>query len=198
MKHRLTILVTAAVALSTGAAVMPQGAGAATAGGGDNVVIVQNRVDNNAVARDSLRVDYDPADVANQNVAIAESSSCTGCRTVSVAMQVVLEESNAQTVAPSNAASAVNGGCNFCTTFAFAYQYLLTPYQVVYLSAGTQQQIANIDRQVNAVAASDLSYSDMTAQLDALFAQLVSTVNQNLHAAGIPATGTTVESHQAA
>ncbi len=196
MSRRFAVLV--AVTLSVGVGLGASSSIAAADTGGNNVAVVQTNASNQIATRAAVKVSHDPGDVNNQNVAIAKSSSCTGCHTVAVAMQVIVEEGNPATVAPTNAAVAANGSCTSCTTYAFAYQYLLTPHQVVYLSAAAQQQIADINRQVDSTTASALSYQDMAVQLNGLFNQLVQTVNQNLQTAGIPANGTISENAQAA
>ena len=126
-------------------------------------------------------VAYNPSDtVANQNVAIADSTDCTGCRTVSVAMQVVIVESYPHEYAPANAASASNGSCTTCQTYAYAYQYAIQPGTMVHLSADAEQRIAAIRQDVAAAAASGLSYLDLKAQLDGLCNQLAGVVSTDV------------------
>lgn len=162
----------------------------ATAGGADNVVLASNTVDNASVARDRIQIAHDPMDtVANQNIASAQSTGCTGCRTVAVAMQVILVESSPHDFEPANAAVASNGGCDSCQTYAFAFQYVIQPGQVVYLSGAAQQQLAQLRAQADAIASSDLTAPDMQVALDAVFAQVVSTVNTQMQAAGASSTG---------
>ena len=161
-------------------------ASADTGGGANNVVIASNMVNGSSVTRDHVQVAHDPSNtVANQNVASAQSSNCAGCRTVAVAMQVVIVESYPQDFRPANAAVASNGGCASCQTYAFAFQYVIQPGHVVYLSSTAQQQLVSLRQQVDAVAGNTtLSYLDMKAQLDPLFSQIVQTVSQDIHAVG--------------
>jgi hypothetical protein len=173
-------------------------AASAAAGGADNIVVVTNTVDGSAASRTALQVAHDPAEtVANQNLATARSTDCTACRTVSVAMQVVVVEGFPHDFEPANAAVASNGGCTSCQTYAFAFQYVVQPGRMVYLSGDAQQRIAALRAQVDAVAGSDLSYLDMGVQLRDLFTQFSSVVSQELQAAGLAGDGVATESSRA-
>ena len=189
-----------AVAITLVALAGPTGVvGADPAGGANNVVLVSNTVDGSTTARDGVQVAYDPGDtVANQNVASSKGTDCTGCRTVAVAMQVVVVESSPSDFEPHNAAAATNNNCSGCTTYAFAFQYVVQPGRVVYISSTGQQRLASLRRQVDTVTASSLSYDDMKAQLESLFVQIVQTVNDDMRAAGANASGTSSEQTLAA
>jgi len=188
----------AAVTITLTLAGQPPAASAA-AGGADNIVAVTNTVDGTGASRAALQVAHDPADiVANQNLATARSTDCISCRTVSVAMQIVVVEGFPHDFEPANAAVAFNGGCTSCQTYAFAFQYVVQPGRMVYLSGDAQQAIAALRAQVNAVAASDLSYEDMGVRLKELFTQFTGVVSQELQAAGPAGEGRATESSQAA
>lgn len=168
----------------------------ASAGGANNVVIAQNNTDGRAFARSGVMVAHNPSDdVSNANLAIANGNDCTGCRTVSVAMQVVIVESYPSQYEPQNAASAANGSCDSCQTYAFAYQYVIQPGTMVNLSADAQQGIAQIRQEVSDVAQSGLDYWDMKAQLDDLCNDLAGIVSGDL---GIDAPPCVADGQQAA
>jgi len=190
--QRLTgILVTTAAMGTVVAGVTPL-ASADTAGGANNVVLVSNTVDGATASRSRLAMAYDPADtVANQNIASASGNDCKGCRTVAVAMQLVVVEGDPSTVAPANAAVASNGSCTNCSTYAFAYQYVARPGRVVYLSATAQRGMVSLRQQADAIAASNVSYDEMKVELDSVLGQFVQVVDQNMEAAGAPSNGTT-------
>jgi len=174
-------------------------AGAQTAGGANNIVIVQNTTDGGTVSRSGLMVSFNPGDtVANNNIAIATSTDCEGCRTVSVAMQVVVVESYPSDFRPANVASAANGGCNSCDTEAFAFQHSVQPGVMVHLSAEGRQAIANLRSEVANLAATNLPFFEMKTQLEALFAELVAIVNDEMQASGAQASGVTFEAAEAA
>ena len=153
----------------------------ASAGGAANVVLVQNSTDGNGFSRSGVMVAYNPTDsVTNENLAIANSSDCTGCRTVSVAMQVVIIERDPQEIAPHNAAVASNGNCDSCETYAFAYQYVIKPGTMVNLSGTAQQGIVDVRRDVAAAAQSGDSYEILKPQLDDLCNRLADIVRTDL------------------
>lgn len=167
--------------------------GADTAGGANNIVIATNTTDNAVVSRDKVQIAYNPADtVTNTNIAAARSTDCVGCRTVAVAMQVVVVESSPSDFRPGNAATATNGGCDSCQTYAFAFQHFIQPGRVVYLSGSAQQQLVQLRAQVDEVTASSLSYLDMASELERLFSQIVATVDGDLQVAGTTSEQTAV------
>jgi putative peptide zinc metalloprotease protein len=61
----------------------------------------------------------------NRNEAYA-LASCTGCRTVAVAFQVVLLVGDVDVVVPQNLSAAVNYGCVQCVTYALATQLVVS------------------------------------------------------------------------
>jgi hypothetical protein len=169
------------------------------AGGANNVVLVRNTVDNSAAARDAVQIAHDPANtVANQNIASATSTNCTGCRTVAVAMQVIVVEGSPQVFVPANAAVASNGGCDTCTTLAFAFQYVIQTDRVSYLSAAAQQQLRVLRGEVATATQSNLSYLDLKVELESLFSQVVDTVNSGLVGTGAGAGVTSVQTRESA
>lgn len=197
MIRRFPTAIAATVAITVGLLASSSLAGAE--GGGNNIVIVNNTVDAATAARSQLAVSYDPGDtVANKNIASATSRDCSYCRTVAVAMQVVIVEGQPTDFEPANAAAASNGNCFSCQTYAFAFQYVVQPGRIVYLGGAAQRQIQGIRARVDAVTASSLSYDDMKAQLEPLFAELVRVVTDNLHSLGASTTGHTAEATKAA
>lgn len=179
--------------------------GAQPAAGGDggaganNLVLVSTDSDAPVKARSRVQVAGAPADtVSHQNVALARSTDCTGCRTVAVAMQVVVVEGYPQEFRPVNAAVAANGGCTGCDTYAFAYQYAVQPGVPVHLRPGAQQRLAQLRDQVDAVAGSGLGWDDMRVQLRALFSQVVQLVDEEMQAVGAHGRGQASESADAA
>lgn len=177
----------AAVALVAGSSTA---AWADAAGGADNVVLASNQVDQSATSRVNVQVAYDPADtVANQNVASA-TSSCVGCRTVAVAVQVVVVEGFPSDFEPHNAAAAENNGCDSCDTLAYAYQIVVQPGVIVHLDADGQHQVQDLEAEMEGVAGSDAGLFDIVDQLDTLSAQLKSAVEDSLVRSGAPTTAT--------
>jgi hypothetical protein len=194
--RRIPIITATVIAVAITISASPVGA----EGGANNVVIANNTVDGSAVARDRLQVAHDTSStVGNENVAIAQSQDCVACRTVSVAMQVVIVQTTPTEFHPANAASAANGGCDSCQTYAFAYQDIVQPGFVVYLSGAAQQHLAQLRSRIDAIATdTTLSFLDMKAQLDSVFDEVVATVRQDMQAAGADGTSDVRETSKVA
>jgi putative peptide zinc metalloprotease protein len=93
---------------------------------GDNQALAVNTTDGSTqydVAFALVWADEDTVVNANEAYAIA---SCTGCRTVAVAFQVVLVVGQADIVVPENVGVAVNYACVACVTQALATQLVVT------------------------------------------------------------------------
>ncbi|MDQ4096307.1 MAG: hypothetical protein M3144_00340 [Actinomycetota bacterium] len=190
MRPKILAVVVAALVV----ALVPTGAPAHAAGGANNVVLVSNHVDDALAARASVQVAHAPADtVSNENLATA-TSSCVGCRTVAVAMQVVVVEGHPSDFRPHNAAVAVNNECSSCETLAYARQVVVQPAVMVYLDPEARQQLQVIESEINDAASSPLGLFEIVAELDVLTDQVVDVVSANMHRAGAPATLTAYRS----
>jgi putative peptide zinc metalloprotease protein len=155
--------------------------------GANNVVYLRNQVDGAALTRARTSVAHDPGPtVANDNEAVAYAS-CTDCRTVAAAVQVVLIEGPANDVRPTNVALALNENCLRCATFAFARQVVLSPRTHVEIGDAAEAQIQDVQSQIRGVAASSETFPEMTADLDALTEQLVAVVQGEVQRAGTAA-----------
>jgi putative peptide zinc metalloprotease protein len=119
-------------------------------GGGKNIVIVQNRVDSTMRARGGIQLNHiHSATVAPANIADAYSS-CTGCGSLAVALQINLVSSSATDFTPQNAASAVNYQCTHCVTIAVAYQYTFRVTDPDQVPPRINQLIAAMRQRLNA------------------------------------------------
>jgi hypothetical protein len=95
-------------------------------GGAKQVVRIENRHDATYLGRGRIQLNQVHAPrVVPVNIAIAQSTLCTGCETFAVALQISLYQRGAPMVAPQNAAAAVNAACSGCLTIAVAIQYLI-------------------------------------------------------------------------
>jgi hypothetical protein len=146
----------------------------------DNIVYVFNQEDGSERAKSRVLVSpTEAATVENENVAYARSS-CADCRTVAVAMQAVLVTPAADNVSPKNVAVALNESCSSCRTFAAAYQYVLTTEEPGRLNEDARRRIRSIQREVSAATRSDLSFPDLDARLDGLYADFKAAVDSGL------------------
>jgi hypothetical protein len=146
-------------------------AGSAGASGAYNNLI---QIDNSdashpAILTGSL-VSHDATNdpVQNANLAYSHSVNCTGCKTITVAVQAVIIEGNPTNISPQNAAVALNENCQSCQTFAYAHQYVFSPHHPVTLSERTNQQLQQIQQGIDWVAHSGKDFATMSSQLDDL------------------------------
>lgn len=178
MKRRLAIAIL--VFAGFGAAFV-QPAVADDGGGPNNIVQVRNHDDGATRIKSKVKVSEDPNDdVEDGNAAIAYAS-CTDCRTIAAAIQVVIVESpNVTTYQPQNGAVAVNENCTRCATFAFARQIVLTPYHHVELSGDTRRQIHDAGEEAERIVESNADFPTMSAQLKDLATRLAATVQADI------------------
>jgi putative peptide zinc metalloprotease protein len=149
-------------------------------GGPDNNVYVVNHSDGVLKSRASADVAHDEGTtVANRNYAFARAS-CTDCRTVAVATQIVIATVGANDVRPDNEAVALNENCLRCQTFAFAYQELIWTSADAHLSESARDQLKDIRRQMDDVARSNADFPTMKTQLDDLSHRLAAAVHDGL------------------
>ena len=167
-------------------------------GGGGNVnneVVVRNTVDGHFAQRAGLGIARVTGDVVENQNAAAATSSCSDCRTVAVAVQIVLiQRTDASVVSPRNLAIALNVGCQRCDTFAAAYQYAVTTDGLVRFTPGAQQQLAALESQIRSLTATDgVPFPDLEAQIDAVVEQMWAIVDQDLVQVGVRGTGQAFE-----
>ena len=106
--------------------------------------------------------------VTNANLAYFHSFDCTGCRTITVAVQAVVIEGSPSTVGPQNAAVAVNENCQACQTFAYTHHYVFSPHHAVTFDPDTNQKLAYIQSGIDWVAHSNMDFPTMSTRLDQL------------------------------
>ena len=156
---------------------------------GDNVAAEINTKDNSNVfdlAFNIRRVMTGAVDIDNAAAAV---SSCQDCRTIAVAIQVVLIFSDPDVVTTDNLALALNIDCSSCETMALAYQYVLTTDGPVHFTADGNKAIQDILKQIADIGTNeDLALEEIDAQIGALVDQLYAVVDTELVAAGKPAT----------
>ncbi len=159
----------------------------AAGGGPANPVVVHDVVDGAQMTRARTQVqEVDGPTAAPQNMASAYAS-CTDCRTVATAVQVIIVVGAPQDVEPANAAVAVNDQCVRCETFAYANQVLVPADHEVALSASTQATIAEIRQRIADATSSPEPFDQMSAELDGLVQQLVAAVQADVNAAAVSA-----------
>jgi len=156
----------------------------AGAEGGHNQVTAVNQTDGRRATegRAVLALDLGPT-VGAENTAVARAS-CTDCRTVAVAVQVLAVDGTASDFRPVNAAVAVNDGCVRCQTYAYARQEVIAVDGPFAMSPEGRDRIDRLEAAIDDAAASDEAFLDLGADLDALVVELRDTVLAEIDRAG--------------
>lgn len=151
---------------------------------GDNVVSVENYRDGRSVARSRTSVAIASGDtVANENVASAYAS-CTDCRTVATAVQVLVVDGSPSDFRPVNLAVALNEECLRCQTFAYARQIVIRSEAPFRLGDDAEDDIEDIEGRIGEVTRSRRSFPEMTATLDRLAERMASVVRAEIARSG--------------
>lgn len=167
--------------------IVPEGGGG---GGVNNEVVVLNTVDGRFAHRSRFGIARVTGDTVHNQNAAAATASCVDCRTVAVAVQIVLAEGEATDISPTNLAVAINNGCIRCETFAAAYQYVITTDGLVRFSPEGQQQLVALQDQLHSLVGSDdVPFYELEAQIDAVVEQMWAVADEELIKVGRPAEG---------
>ena len=141
-------------------------------GGANNMVLLNNQVNGGLTTRGMVQVNQIPGPrVAPVNCAFA-SSSCVGCQTLSVALQIDLISRTAAFVAPRNVARAQNVGCQGCQTFARAMQYVIQVDDPTSMEPEISQLEQAMNDQLRALQTDrSLTLDQAMTQIDGVLAQ---------------------------
>jgi len=161
---------------------------AADEGGAHNIVAVVNHGDDSlrSRARANIAEDAGPT-VANENLAEVYAS-CTDCRSVAVAVQVVVVEGPVQDFEPLNGAIVENEGCLRCMSFGYARQFFLYTTGPFHLSEQGAHEVHTLDDELQALADSSEAFPQLEADLDQVTAQLVAVVQGEIQQSGATTT----------
>ncbi|MDQ1710841.1 MAG: putative peptide zinc metalloprotease protein [Frankiaceae bacterium] len=162
----------AALVLAAGLAFVALPTAPAVADDGNNIVSVVNTKDGADIFKmvfDIRRVTGDVVD--NGNAAIAYAS-CTDCKTVAIAIQIVFVTGNPSTVAPENVAIAVNENCTACETLASAYQFVVSTNGPVTFTKDGWRRLREIRKGLERLRQGDLPIAEIQTRLDALMDEL--------------------------
>jgi putative peptide zinc metalloprotease protein len=170
----------AAVTLAAGLAFAALPSAPAVANDGDNILSVTNTTDGSHVFRMAFDLSRESGDVVdNTNAAIAYAS-CTDCKTVVIAIQVVLVTGSPTTFAPENVAIAVNDRCTRCQTLASAYQYVVSTSGPVTLTQDGWRQVHEIRKGLDRLRKDDPPIVEIQQRLDALMDRLAAVLRTEL------------------
>lgn len=156
----------------------------ANANGGDNLALAVNTKDDSSVVKFAFEVRRVMNEIVDNTNAAVAVASCDNCRTVAVAIQVVLIVNDPDVVSPTNLALAMNVECTSCETLASAYQYVFTTGGQVMFSTEGWRQIVEIRKAVRDLLKDEsLEIQVLQAELDRLMDQLYAVLTNELRPA---------------
>ena len=161
---------------------------------GDNQALAVNTADGSVAYDVSFALVWVDDDTAlNRNEAYA-FASCTDCRTVAVAFQVVLLIGSVDVVVPQNISAAVNYACLECVTYALATQLVVSvPGPLSDAAAG---ELATVWAELRAFGEQieGVPLSELRDRLTEFEERILAVVREDADSGGAPpATGTTDE-----
>lgn len=121
-------------------------------GGASNRIVVINRTDNRLRVRAKVQLNHIPGDNASPVNYADAFSSCNGCQTFAVALQIDLISQSAQQVAPHNQAIALNYECQSCNTVARALQYVIQTDDPNQIPGRVHELVNQMNRQLDGLA----------------------------------------------
>lgn len=148
-------------------------AGPAAAYAGDNVAVAVNTKDGTSIFKLAFSIKHVMGDVVDESNAAVAYASCDSCRTVAVAIQIVLVSGDPSVVTPENVSIAINEGCTTCETLASAVQYVLGVGDgPVHLSADALRALTELRNDLRDLLKSDVPFEDLVAGVDAITSRL--------------------------
>ncbi|MEO8687595.1 MAG: hypothetical protein ABI611_05175 [Solirubrobacteraceae bacterium] len=138
----------------------------------DNSAVAENTTDGSSVFQLAfdIRETMQPV-VEETNTAIAYSN-CDNCRTVAIAIQIVLVMGDVTSATPQNVAVAVNEQCTACETFAAAYQFVLSTGGPVRFTKQAQRELHEIKKLLQRLGRSDIPLAELDARLKEIKARI--------------------------
>jgi putative peptide zinc metalloprotease protein len=134
----------------------------------DNAAIAINTEDDSSIFKFAFEIRRVAGDVVdNQNAAVA-FNQCERCRSVAVAIQIVLVVGSPSTVTPGNVAVAVNYECTLCEALAMAYQFVVGVPEDFHFSGEAMSEMKRIRNEIRRLRKLDLPIPELKARIDAL------------------------------
>ena len=159
----------------------------AFAADGDNAAVAVNTKDGSSVFRFAFDIHHTMNEVIDEtNIAIAYSS-CEGCQTIAIAIQIVLVSSEPDSIVPENVAIAINEECISCETMASAYQFVIGSGSPIKLDKEGRKRIKEIRKAFHDLA-KEVEKGDLTiAEIEARVIPLVDQIKAVLRDHVVPA-----------
>jgi putative peptide zinc metalloprotease protein len=153
---------------------------------GDNIVVLVNQHDGKFESKAKDEIEFETGDAVNNRNVAAAYSQCSACRTVAVAIQVVLAMGPSSDVSPENMALAINQDCTSCVTMAWAYQYVATTGGDVKLADGVKAQFHATGAEVAGLIDQPMAFDELDARLDGLIHEMWDSIAVELKKTGKP------------
>lgn len=164
----LSLLTALTIAAVGPAAAWAQGEGNDEIRPDDNAAIAINTEDDSSVVDFAFEIRRVAGDVVdNENAAVA-FNQCERCRSVAVAIQIVLVVGSPSIVTPGNVAVAVNNECTLCESLAMAYQFVIGVPDDFHFSGQAMSEIKHIRNEIRKLMDDDLSIAELRARIDEL------------------------------
>lgn len=142
----------------------------------DNTAVAENTNDGKSVYRLAFSVKEVTGDVDAANTAGAYSS-CTDCRTVAIAIQVVLVSGDVGDVTAQNEATAVNVDCTECETLARAFQFVYGDGQELEFTKEGKAKLHDLKKRFNDLKGrDDLTLTQLAAEVNAIAKEVAAVV----------------------
>lgn len=154
---------------------------------GDTAAVAVNTKDESSIFKLAFNIRYVTGEVVDQTNAAVAVASCEECRTVAIAIQVLIVQTDPSIVTPENLALAVNVDCSLCETFALAYQLVLGDGTRLRFTDEGHRQIAEIREALRDLRDQDLSGAELDARADVLVDRLRGVLATELVGVGRPA-----------
>lgn len=152
-------------------------ASAAPALAQDNTAVATNTKDGKSVFKLAFSVKQVTGDVDAANTAVAYAS-CTDCRTVAVAIQVVLV-SEVDSASPENVAIAINYDCTECETLARAFQFVYGTGEELEFTKEGKARLHDLKKRVQDLKQrDDLTLAQLAQELAVIAAEVAEVVEE--------------------
>lgn len=153
--------------------------------GGDNLALAINTKDDSSVVKFAFQVRRVMNGVVDQTNAAVAFASCENCRTVAVAIQIVMVMNDPDVVSPTNLALAYNYECTTCETLASAYQFVFSTDGLAKFTTDGWRALVDIRNQVQELLKDEsLDIVTLQAELDVLMDQVAVIVDEELEPIG--------------
>ncbi len=142
----------------------------------DNTAIAVNKKDGKSVFKLAFSVKKASGDVDASNTAAAYAS-CTDCKTVAAAIQVVLV-SDADSATLENVSVAINYQCTECETLAAAYQFVFADGQEIEFTKEGKQRLHDLKKRFHDLKQrDDLTLDQLADEIAAIAREVLEVVD---------------------